>query len=253
VRIFAIIGGVKLLGVIFISIFLFACGEKTRTSAQTPQEKLPDEPVVLPVGGYKKQLAGIDEARAALTLQYRKNPRDPATLENTRRAFIRAIYREVIPFWYETEWDFYGTTETPQEGKIACGYFVTTVLRDGGLKVERARLAQQASEKIILSLTKEAHVKRFRNATIEEFVEGIEKWGEGIYLVGLDFHVGFIVNDGGKTYFIHSSYIEPRRVVREIALDSKVLASSKYRVAGKISADDELLAKWLLQKNIPTK
>ncbi|MEO6590589.1 MAG: hypothetical protein ABIP06_14935 [Pyrinomonadaceae bacterium] len=217
------------------------------------QKQTREEPIIVPALNYKKQIETVENERNLISSQYQNNSQNSAVIEDSRRLFIKSVYKEVIPYWYETEWDFYGMSETPREGKIACGYFVTTVLRDAGLKVERTKLAQQASEKIILSLTSENHVKRFRNKKLEDFVKAIDDWGEGLYIVGLDFHVGFIINDGGQTYFIHSSYIEPRRVVREIAADSKVLASSKYRIIGKISDDDELLSKWLLQKNIPTR
>lgn len=252
-RNFAIIGRVKWCGAILLIALLFACGETTSSSSQTLREKPQPEPISVPTQDYKKQIAAIEKERISIASQYRNNSRNAEIIENTRRMFVGSIYEKIIPHWYETEWDFYGTTETPREGKIACGYFVTTILRDAGLRVERVKLARQASEKIILSLTNESHVKRFRNAEIEKFVAAIGKWGAGLYIVGLDFHVGFIVNDGAQTFFIHSSYIEPRRVVREIAADSEILASSKYRVVGKISEDDELLTKWLLQKNILTK
>jgi hypothetical protein len=45
------------------------------------------------------------------------------------------------------------TSETPGRGEIACGYFVSTVLRDAGFGVERVRLAQQASERIVRTLS----------------------------------------------------------------------------------------------------
>lgn len=243
----------KFFAVIVVFVFLFACGGKNSSFSQTGKKDLPEEPIIVPALDYKKQIVAVEDERNSVFKQYQNNSQNSEIAENARRTFVDSVYRKIIPYWYETEWDFYGMSEKPKEGKIACGYFVTTVLRDAGLKVERAKLAQQASEKIILSLTTEDHVKRFRNKNIEEFVKAIDNWGEGLYIVGLDFHVGFLVNDGAKTYFIHSSYIEPRKVVREIALVSKVLASSKYRVAGKISEDNELLAKWLSQKNIPTR
>lgn len=252
-RIFAIICLVKFFAIIFAVVSLFACGGKDSLISQTGEKKLPEQPIVVPAIDYKKQIAAVEGERNSVFEKYQNNSQNSEIVEKARQKFVDSVYQKIIPYWYETEWDFYGMTETPKEGKIACGYFVTTVLRDAGLRVERAKLAQQASEKIILSLTTENYVKRFRNKKLEEFVEAVENWGEGLYIVGLDFHVGFIVRDGGKTYFIHSSYIEPRKVVREIALESNVLASSKYRIIGKISDDDELLSKWLLQKNIPTK
>ncbi len=127
------------------------------------------------------------------------------------------------------------------------------MLRDAGWKVQRARLAQQASENIILSLTAERYIKRFRRASIGDFVNAVKEWGPGIYVVGLDIHTGFIVNNSDEVYFIHSSYVEPFAVVKEKALDSKILQASQYRVLGKITADDELVEKWLLQKAIVTK
>jgi hypothetical protein len=39
--------------------------------------------------------------------------------------------------------------------------------------------------------------------------------------------------------------MDPLCVVKERALESKILIASKYRVLGKISADDELILKWL--------
>jgi hypothetical protein len=81
-------------------------------------------------------------------------------------------------------------------------------------------------------------------------LNAVEDWGEGLYVVGLDIHVGFIVNAGGEVYFIHSSYVEPYAVVKEKAIESKILATSKYRVLGKISADHAFIEKWLLSKEI---
>ena len=129
---------------------------------------------------------------------------------------------------------------------------MTTVLRDAGVRLNRVSLAQQASENIIKSLTTEPNIQRFRNATLENFVKEVRKTGVGLYLVGLDFHVGFILHDGAEIYFIHASYVEPSEVIREKADGSAVLASSKYRVIGKISGDDQFIVKWLNQSSIPT-
>lgn len=216
---------------------------------------LPD-PTPNDAHNYQDVLAKLEVERIALASRYQQaasSAQRADVMDQARTVVTRAIYTEIFPSWYGTAWDFYGTTEVPQQGKIACGYFVSTVLRDAGWRVQRARLAQQASENIILSLTSDPYVKRFRRVAISHFVTAVKHWGVGIYVVGLDIHTGFIVNTGGEVYFIHSSYVEPYALVRERASDSKILAASKYRVLGKITADDVLVEKWLLRKEIVTR
>ena len=207
-------------------------------------------------GQYAHLLTKVESERLALAQRYQHAASEAERariVAQARETLIRSIYTEIFPSWYGTDWDFNGTTEVPRQGKIACGYFVSTVLRDAGWRVQRVRLAQQASENIILSLTAEPQIKRFRRIPIEEFVKTVKKWGPGIYVVGLDIHTGFIVNNGDEVYFIHSSYVDPFVVVKEKALDSKILQTSAYRVVGKITADDELIKGWLLKKEIVTR
>ena len=185
---------------------------------------------------YARLLTKVESERVALGQRYQQASsadEKARIVTQAKDVVIRSIYTELFPSWYGTSWDFNGTTQTPRQGKIACGYFVSTVLRDAGWRVQRARLAQQASENIILSLTTEPYVKRFRRAAIGDFVKAVKEWGPGIYVVGLDIHTGFIVNDGAEVYFVHASYVEPFAVVKEVALDSKILQTSAYRVLGK--------------------
>jgi hypothetical protein len=205
---------------------------------------------------YTHLLAKVESERVALGQRYQHAASEAERariVAQARETLIRSIYTEIFPSWYGTGWDFNGTTEVPRQGKIACGYFVSTVLRDAGWRVQRVRLAQQASENIILSVTAELHIKRFRRIPIEDFVKTVKEWGPGIYVVGLDIHTGFIVNNGEGVYFIHSSYVDPFMVVKERALESKILQTSAYRVLGKITADDELMKGWLLKKEITTR
>jgi len=207
------------------------------------------------VHNYKEVLARLEAERLRLASRFQTaSPTErTAIIAEARTLLTRSIYEDLFPAWYGTGWDFNGTSEVPQQGKIACGYFVSTVLRDAGLKVERVRLAQQASENIVLTLTTDPFIKRFRRVPIGEFVDGVKESGAGIYIVGLDVHVGFIVNTGSDVYFVHSSYAEPYVVLKEKAIESGILASSKYRVLGNISADERLIRDWLTGKAIPTK
>ena len=204
---------------------------------------------------YKETITRLEAQRLRLATRFQtaSSSQRTALITEARTLITQSVYYDLFPAWYGTAWDFNGTSETPQQGKIACGYFVSTILRDTGWKVERVRLAQQASEKIILSLTTNPFVKRFRRVAIDGFVTAVKNWGTGIYIVGLDIHVGFIVNTGDDVYFVHSSYVEPYKVIKERAIESSVLANSNYRVLGNILADDRFISNWLEGKAIATK
>ncbi len=231
---------------LILALFFTSC------VAQTKSQVVENTSVNSTDKSYAEQLKAVQTIRVDLAKEYRLSSDNKSVLEKARKSFVSLIYNNIIPVWYGTDWDFYGTTQTPKEGKIACGYFVSTVLRDAGAKVQRVSMAQQASENIIKSLTSAKFIKRFSNITIEKFVADVKNQGEGIYVVGLDNHVGFILHDGEEVWFIHSSYGEPSEVIKEKAVDSVILSGSKYRVTGKISADDNFIIKWLKQTAIST-
>lgn len=146
---------------------------------------------------------------------------------------------DLFPYWYGTKWGFYGTTESPQHGTIACGYFVTTLLRDAGLNINRVKLAQQASSVIIQSVCENENIKTFSNAKNEDFFKYIKDQGESMYIVGLDFHTGFIYFDGKEIYFIQAKYYDEVAVVKEVANKSRVLLSSKFKMLGRIDNSEK--------------
>lgn len=156
------------------------------------------------------------------------------------------IAAKMLEPWYGTRWAFHGTSRVPGKGTIACGYFVTTVLRDSGVRINRVRMAQVASEIMIRKVNANQNIKRYRQKSIQHFVNEVKKWGAGLYIVGLDFHTGFILNKDNKVYFIHSSYYIPAQVVSEKALTSLALKESKYRVIGKLFSDKAAVKRWLL-------
>lgn len=159
--------------------------------------------------------------------------------------FLSLINRKIFPYWYGTKWDFNGTTETPNEGSIACGYFVTTVLRDMGVPIKRSRMAQCPSEEMIRSLVSKKNVHHLSGIDINEFETKLKQFGNGLYVIGLDKHTGFILLSDKGNYFIHSSGMYPFQVVKEPLLKSGVLTKSNYRVVGKLSSDEVFLRKWV--------
>ncbi|MBC7862438.1 MAG: hypothetical protein IAF38_05640 [Bacteroidia bacterium] len=164
----------------------------------------------------------------------------------SKDAFTGFMYKKMFPFWYDTEWDFNGITQVPRQGKIACGYFVTTVLRDAGVKLERVKLACCASEQMIKTLTTEDHIKRYSNFKNEKFCNDVKKHGKGVFVIGLDSHTGFIVNTGDSLFFIHSNGYgwSDKKVIKEIAVNSPVLEHSAYKVVGYLTEDTEFLKSW---------
>lgn len=167
----------------------------------------------------------------------------------SEKELVKLIEQDIFPHWYDTKYDFYGTTETPGKGKIACGYFVTTVLRDVGVPIERIKMAQAASEKMIKTMVDENKIQRFRRVPIKKFIYAVEDMGEGLYVVGLDTHAGFILYDGEEVRFIHSTGRKEKRVINEKAVTSPSLIRSKYRVVGKITGDEDFVKRWLRHQN----
>ncbi|MGB1207317.1 MAG: hypothetical protein ACPG5B_16845 [Chitinophagales bacterium] len=173
-------------------------------------------------------------------------------IQHTTEHLLHLITKDLPTFWYGTPWDYSGTTQVPNEGHIACGYYVSTILRDAGFEVERRKLAQQASEKIVKTLVSEKYIKRFSRKKIKVFLEEMEKLGDGLYVVGLDTHVGFLWIKDGKKRFIHSARTT-RGVVNENAWRSKVLIRSKYRIVGRLLPNDEVVEKWLAGESFKVK
>ena len=196
---------------------------------------------------YKWMKDTLSTERRTLADRYKAAPAAAKkdALKKAGERFIAAVSDSLFPYWYDTDWDFNGTTEVPGTGSIACGYFVTTVLRDAGVNINRVKLACCASEEMIKALVAEKYIQRFSNIPIKDFVKAVKKSGDGVYVVGLDNHTGFIICKKGDVRFIHSGGGIPSRVVNQDPVHSKLIANSKYRVIGKLSSSDSFLEKWL--------
>jgi len=65
--------------------------------------------------------------------------------------------------------------------------------------------------------------------------------GDGLYIVGLDRHAGFVTVKGETMKFVHSSYYTPPRAVcAEPLQGNNPFTASSYRVIGKILGDESL-------------
>lgn len=162
----------------------------------------------IPLGGYQRARADLELRRSELFSSWKKNPAH-ARLQ-ARGTLLSYLERSAFPAWEGTPWDFYGTTTTPQEGKIACGYYVTTVLEQAGFRLERVLLAQQASAFLVSTVARGSRVDWIRPKDNEAAVRKIrQRLGDGLYVIGFDYHVGFLRLEGDRAAFCHSSFIEP--------------------------------------------
>jgi len=203
---------------------------------------------------YPVRLGELEEFRKKQAAAYAAagGAQKAAVIRESRAELEKALRQDVFPAWFGTGWDFNGTTTTPGAGKIACGYFVSTCLTHVGFKVSRIKLAQQASQRIIETFMAKSERKILGDAKPMAVVRAYLKGkGDGIYLVGLDQHVGFVSVVGEDMAFIHSSYYNPESCVKAEKIETKnPLSDSKYRVIGKLFADDMVLG-WLEERNYP--
>ncbi len=223
-----------------LAVLLSACYSKEKKESPVPHHAAIASAKNISYDSCKKAIAIIKR-------QHKENWGKLSKLEK-EKCFANAVTNTIAPAWLGTKWDFNGITEVPKQGKIACGYFVTTVLRDAGLPIARVKLAQCASEQLVTTLVQDKYVKRFSNIDMDNFMAYLKLNGFGLYVIGLDNHTGFIFNDGLDIWFIHSSIVGTRDVQKEKAATSSILKNSKYRIVGKISADENVLEKWMITK-----
>lgn len=173
-----------------------------------------------------------------------------AVLRSAGSALGKFVAKDIFPHWVGTGWDFNGTSTEPKKGVIACGYFVTTLLEDAGINLPRVKLAQQASSVIMTSVAG-GEKPKWLSGSPEEFEKKAIALPEGLYILGLDYHTGFLWIEGGQAYFLHSNYLPPQKVTMEKVVSSPAIAASKVKVVGKVSGSDYLVMHWLSGEAIP--
>ncbi len=222
---------------LLLSICIVACN----TQSQAHDE------VAAQTQSYDELKASIVKTREKINAEYLvADSIGKDSLVKYSQEFLRNITHEVFTYWYKTEWDFNGITQTPKQGKIACGYFVTTVIRDVGFDIPRSAWGQLASETMIKKIN--PTVKRFSNKPIEQVTEYLKNRADGIYVVGMDTHVGFISKEGIQIKFIHSNYYKPEiGVMSENLKGNNPINDASYRVIGQLF-HYEMTKKWILHE-----
>jgi hypothetical protein len=172
---------------------------------------------------------------------------------------VTAIIEDVFPAWMGTPWGLGAQSDASrphQPGKVVgCSYFVTGVLDNAGLRLEsRRRFAQAPAlwiQRALLPYGGQVH--RFGSLPATELRRHIAALGEGLYVIGLDYHVGFLIVRGAEVRMVHASFFPPQAVVSEPVEASAAIDGSRpkgYWVSP-LFRDDRLVELWLQRAPVP--
>lgn len=215
------------------------------------------------VRGYPAKLEWIRESQRKFRKQWRQ-AREPETRAEVRRRakefVVRTIIADIFPAWMGTPWHMGKDDDAAmphQPGKrVSCSYFVTAVLQNVGLVLDsRTRWANSRALHIQHSLAPGPNdILRYPSISPRELDTWMEKLKPGLYLIGLNCHVGFILIADGQARFIHSNYVDPYQGVSdEPVAESRAIANSQevgYWVS-RLFQDDRLIEFWLTGREVP--
>ncbi|HDZ14887.1 hypothetical protein LCGC14_1216070 [marine sediment metagenome] len=211
------------------------------SESQIKKNKVDNQSDTLSYTVTKKQ---IDLLRGRLRNDLNDNRID---IDSVKRTFSDQLMHQLIPYWYGTPWSFGGHTSTPRKGKIACGYFVSTTLKDMGLKLNRFTLAQKSPIDEAKAISCGTEIKTISDNDSNQALVAINKFvQEGIYFIGFDTgHVGFLMKQNNTLYLVHSNYLSPISVCIEPLATARVFKNfTKFHLVD-ISHNEKLIRKWL--------
>lgn len=254
--------------ILLIVILLFSCNEpieKPIVSSQNIEQDI-NTPVKIetqtgldssklninfkPKGNYTTLLHKIKIDRLYFKSLYQTNPTN--AIDSASTYLYKNLINKIVPHWYGTEWDFNGHTNTPNDGLIACGYFVSTTLKHLDFNINRYKMAQQAGLIEARMLQPKSDLKIYSNLTFAALETKVNSvYSDGVYFVGLDNHVGYLLIKNKTLYFLHSSYCDDK-VVIELAETSACFRSNIY-VFAEITTNKTLVSNWITNSrlNIP--
>ncbi|QCE40930.1 hypothetical protein [Psychroserpens sp. NJDZ02] len=198
-------------------------------------------------GNYTLLKSRISEDKSYFKSLYTTDSRK--ALDSASNYLYDKLINVLTPHWYGTTWDFNGYTNTPNDGLIACGYFVSTTLKHLDFKVNRYKMAQQAGLHEAIALQPKSQLKTYSNLTFDALKDKLNQvYNDGIYFVGLDNHVGYVLIKDKELYFLHSSYCDDK-VVIELAETSPCFQSNLY-VFAEITTNANLIKKWIFSETL---
>ncbi|MFD2916705.1 hypothetical protein [Psychroserpens luteus] len=245
-------------------ILVFGCNSKqekkvvitTIKNSETVIKEIPEELLIdsiklnlnfKPKGNYISILNKIETDKTYFKTLHQTNP--TKAIDSASQYLYSKLLNDIVPHWYGTEWDFNGHTNSPNDGEIACGYFVSTTLKHFGFNLNRYKMAQQAGLIEAIMLQPKSQLKIYRNESFESLKQKVNSvYNDGVYFVGLDNHVGYVLVKDKELYFLHSSYCDDK-VVIELAEKAACFSSNIY-VFAEISTNKNLVKNWIFNTRL---
>lgn len=201
-----------------------------------------------PAGNYNTIKQSIATDRSYFARQFQQNK--STAIDSASNYLYNKLLNELVPHWYGTPWDFNGHTNIPNDGEIACGYFVSTTLKHLGFRLNRYKMAQEGGTNEAITLQPKSELKIYRNISQTALKTKLNNvYKDGIYFVGLSNHVGYVLIKNKELYFLHSSYCD-NKVILEKAATSPCFQSNIY-VFAEITTNRKLIQKWIQNTPIP--
>lgn len=187
------------------------------------------------------------EMKSAILLKRNSLQQSNISIDSAGLILEEILVDKIFLYWYGTPWDFNGYTATPNNGVIACGYFVSTTLLHSGFKLNRYKLAQQAPYYEALSIAAGNEIISFEGESPEAIAQRMKlTLQDGLYFIGFSSsHVGFLMKSNDGIELIHSNYLAAIGVMRESILESEVFKSYSLFYIVPISTNDNLIKLWL--------
>ena len=176
------------------------------------------------------------------TLEHRKTQIDSGDYASAGALLFQALHDETFTYWSGTPWDFNGTTQQPRKGTIACGYYLTTLMKQTGFDIQRIYMAQQASSVLIKAYCTDIRT----TGSLENVKSYLETQPDSsVFIIGLDFHTGFVTKCDTTYHLIHSNYISNQGVVKERLDEAHVLTNNSFFMIGNLSTRKDRIAQWM--------
>jgi hypothetical protein len=233
-------------------------------AADEPVVPCSDGPVVNAADDFDALLARIEARRAELRARFEAGDRQQReqVREAARRFVVDSIVEDIFPAWIGMPWTMAVIRDglkpdarVPGEpGKgVSCSFFVVSVLENAGLGLAgRRTFAGAVALPVQRSLSpRKQDLRRWHGIGPAGLEQKMRAWGDGLYVVGLNCHIGFIVVRGGRVRFVHSSYTEPYEVVDEPLVESAAIEFSPGYVVTALFRDARLIDHWLTGRRVP--